>query len=87
MKVKNVVIRAYYKLGGDYITFPENPHHGREFNNVNVEFSTKPMIIGGVKFEWDVVKIEGYEYIECELVDVVHLPDDTLIIKICEDWG
>ena len=87
MKVKNVVIRAYYNLDGDYITFPENPLHGKEFHNVNIEFKIKTNIICGVAFDWDVIEIEGEEPIECELVDKVYLPDGTLIIKICEDWG
>lgn len=87
MKIKKVVLQAYYGLDDGYISFPENPLHGKEFHNVEVEFSTKTNIVCGVAFEWDVVEIEGEEPIQCELVGKTYLPDGTLIIKICEDWG
>jgi hypothetical protein len=87
MKYNKVVLQAYYGLGEGYIEFPENPLHGKEFYNVEVEFTTKTNIISGVEFIWDVIKIEGEEPIECELVGQIHLTDDTMIIQICEDWG
>ena len=87
MKYKKVVLQAYYGLDDGYIPFPENPMHGKEFYNVNVEFSETVQIISGIEFVWDVIEIEGEEPFECELVGTTRLSDGTLIIKICEDWG
>ena len=87
MKEKKVILQAYYRLDDGYISFPENPLHGKEFYNVNVKFTTRPQIIGGVKFEWDVIEIEGEEPIECEVIGHIHRTDGTSIIQICQDWG
>ena len=87
MKYKKVVLQTYYGLDDGYIPFPENPLHGKEFYNVDVKFKTKPQIICGVEFLWDVIEIEGQEPIECELVGQFNHSDGTLIIQICEDWG
>ena len=87
MKYKKVVLEAYYELNDGYISFPENPIDGKEFHNVNVEFTTRPWSVGGVKFEWDVIKIDGEEPIECEIIGQIHRTDGTMIIQICQDWG
>lgn len=87
-RYKKVVLRCYYNLDGEYIQFEHNPLHNQSYENVTVEFKKEAKLICGIKFEFDVVKIEGQEPIECELVGTYHERDtDTLIIKICEDWG
>ena len=86
MKVKKAIIKAYYDLNGDLISFPDNPLHDRSYENIEVVFKHKVREICGIPFECDIVEIEGQEPIECELIDTVDL-DGTLIIKICQDWG
>ena len=87
MKVKKVLLQAYYDLDGEYLPFPDNPLHGKVFENVDVKFATRIDTIGGLNFEVDVIEIEGQEPIECELVGRKNAPDGTLIIKLCQDWG
>lgn len=86
MKVNKVIIKAYYDLDGDLILFPDNPLHGKSYENVEVAIKQEIHEICGISFEVDIIKIEGQEPIECELIDTIDL-DDTLIIKICQDWG
>ena len=88
MKVKKVMLKTYYNLSGDYIQFDSNPLYNQTYENVNVEFKEVTRTICGIDFDTDVVEIEGQEPIECELVGTYHEPEsDTLIIKICQDWG
>lgn len=86
MKVNKAIIKAYYDLGGELISFPDNPLHGKSYKNVEVVFKQRIREICGIPFNVDIIEIEGQEPIECELIDAIDL-DDTLIIKICQDWG
>lgn len=86
MKVKKTIIKAYYDLDGDLISFPDNPLHGKSYENVEITIKNKVHKICGIAFDVDVIEIEGQELIECELIDTVDL-DGTLVIKICQDWG
>lgn len=86
MKVKSAVLRAYYDLDETYIEFPENPLHGRVYNDVDVEFDEVTRKICGIDFVFDVIKIEGEEPIECELLDYYY-SNGALIIELCQDWG
>ena len=87
MKVKKVVIKAYYNLDGEYIPFDSNPLHNTSYGNVDVVIKEKEKEICGVKLIVDVIEISGQKPIECELVDEYQDSDGTLIIKICQDWG
>lgn len=87
MKVKKLLLRAYYESDGEYIFFPDNPHHNECFENVDVEITEKPIVLAGEKYVFDVVTISGQEPIECEVLDEVHRTDGTVVIDICQDWG
>ena len=88
MKVKKVILKTYYKLNGDYLQFDSNPLHNQKYENVDVELKEITRTICNIDFDIDVVEIEGQEPIECELVGTYHESEsDTLIIKICQDWG
>ena len=87
MKVKKAVIKAYYNLGEEFISFPDNPLHGKSYENVNVKFKKETHKICDTTYVVDVIEIEGQEPIECELVGKYTDPNDTLIIAICQDWG
>ena len=87
MKVKKVIINAYYRLDGEYIVFPDNPLHGKTFETVDVKITGRTETIGGVGYHVDIVLIDGEEPIDCELVSRRKTPDGTLIIGICQDWG
>lgn len=85
---KKVVLRTYYNLDGDYISFPDNPLNGKTFENVGVIVSNKIVAICGIKVRQQVIYItdSNEEPIECELVGYVE-DGDTLIVKLCQDWG
>lgn len=87
MKSKKVVLRGVYNLDGQYLPFEDNPLHGKTYSNVEVSFSKETRTVAGSTFSFDVVKIEGCEPIECELVGHYEMPDGTLVISICQDWG
>lgn len=87
MEVKKLLIRALYGLHGEYIEFPDNPLHGKEYHNVNVDFKTSVNKIHGIEFTTDVIEIEGEEPIECEIICRVSRTDGTEIVDICQDWG
>ena len=87
MKVKKAIIKAYYNLDGEYLSFPDNPLHGQTYENVNIDIKQVTYETSGIEFVADVVEIEGQEPIECELVGCFKPYEDTLIIKICQDWG
>ena len=87
MKVKKVILKAYYGLDGEYIPFDSNPLHDTSYENVEVVISQKERVICGINFVEDVVEISGQEPIECELVGTYEDSDGTLIIRICQDWG
>ena len=85
---KKVVLRTYYNLDGEYISFPYNPLHGKTFENVGVLVSNKITSYGGIKVKEQVIYItdSNEEPIGCEFIDCVE-NDDTLIVKFCQDWG
>lgn len=87
MKSKKVVLQGYYNLDGEYLLFEDNPLHGKTFNDVNVVIAKETKKIAGMTVAYDVVRIGGYEPIECELVGYRRTEDGTLIISICQDWG
>lgn len=87
MKVKRVMLQAYYDLGGEYISFPDNPLHNKTYNNVNVKIRQVTRTICGIEFTMDVIEIEGKEPIECELVNKYTTMDGTMVISLCQDWG
>lgn len=87
MKYNKVIIKAYYNLDGEYVSFPDNPLHGKVYENVDVKFKKEVNTIAGIEFESNVIKIEGEEPIECELVSRNKQTDGSLIIGICQDWG
>ena len=86
MKFKKVVIKAYYDLGEEFISFPDNPLHGKSYENVTVKFKKAIRTICGISFDVDIVEISGQKPIECQLIGRRSI-DDTLIIEICQDWG
>ena len=86
MKVNKVIIKAYYNLGEEFLLFPDNPLHDKSYENVSVVFKHEIHKIGDISFDVDIVEIEGEEPIECQLLDAIDF-DDTLLIKICQDWG
>ena len=85
---KKVILQAYYNLDGNYILFDSNPLHGKTFANVGVLVSNKITSYGGIKVKEQVIYItdSNEEPIECELVGYVE-DGDTLIVKLCQDWG
>lgn len=85
---KRVTLQTYYNLDGDYITFPDNPLHGKTYQNVGAIISNRTRSVCGIQFTEQVVYIinSDEEPIGCELVDIVER-DDNLIISICQDWG
>ena len=87
-KKKKVVLQTYYNLDGNYILFDDNQLHGKTFENVAVVVFDRIVEICGIKVKEDVVYItdRNQEPIECEYLG--HAEDgDTLIIKLCQDWG
>lgn len=86
-KVKKLLLQAYYSSEGDYISWPDNPLHGKTYENVGFEVRKELQEIHGIDFEVDILAIEGEEPIECEYVSGKKLPDGTYVIGICQDWG
>ena len=87
MKVKLVIIKAYYNLGEELILFPDNPLHNKVYEDVEVVIKKKVHEICGIPFNVDIVEIEGQEPIECELISTRELDDGRMVIEICQDWG
>lgn len=85
---KKVTLLTYYNLDGDYITFPDNPLHGKTYKNVGVVISDKISATCGIKFREQIIYItnSNEEPIGCELLDCIEDGDD-LIIRLCQDWG
>jgi hypothetical protein len=86
MKVKKVIIKAYYNLGEEFLLFPDNSLHGKSYENVSVVIKNKIREICGISYESDIIEIEGEEPIECQLLDAVDI-EGLLLLKICQDWG
>ena len=87
MKVKKVVLKAYYSLDDGFIPFDSNPLHNKTYENVEVNIKETIKTICGIDFAVDVIEIEGQEPIECELVSERTDENGKLIIGICQDWG
>ena len=87
MKVKKVLLQAYYDLNGEYLVFPDNPLHNQTFENVDVKISKTTNTICGIRFAVDVITISGQEPIECKLVSRRKNAEGTLVIQLCQDWG
>ena len=83
---KKVKILAFYDLDEEYISFPENPLHNQTFENVAVDIKKGKTKISDMVFEYDKVCIQGEEPFECDLIDK-YMDGDTLVLKICQDWG
>jgi len=83
---KRVRFETYYKLNGMYMEYPTNELYDQEFINVDVEITKEQYKIYGFEIEEDVIYIDGVAPIECELVSKV-VSGDTLLLKICQDWG
>ena len=82
----DVKISTYYCLNGEYIPFAENPLSNKRYENVNVAIITKKENICGTEYEHQVIYVSGEKPIECELMNcIVH--EETLYIKLCQDWG
>ena len=87
MKAKKVILQTYYNLDGNYIVWEYDPLHNTEYENANVKIKRVKRTLCGITFDIDVIDIEGYEPIECELLGALNESDGTLIIQICQDWG
>ena len=85
---KKVILKTYYNLDGSYMLFDSNPLHNKTFENVGVLVSNKIVSICSMKVRQQVIYItnSNEEPIECEFVGCVE-DDDTLIVKLCQDWG
>lgn len=85
---KKVILQAYYNLDGNYILFDDNPLHGKTFENVGVLVSNKITSYGGIKVKEQVIYItdSNEDPIGCEFIGRVE-DGDTLIVKLCQDWG
>jgi hypothetical protein len=83
---KKVILQTYYNLDGDYIIFEDNPLHRAKYENVKVVITKEYIRLTHMNIKVDVIRIDGQEPIECELVDYVE-DGDTLIVKLCQDWG
>ncbi len=86
---KKVRLEGMYSLDDGYISFPDNPYHGKEFENVSVTIKKETQTWHGIQVEVDVILIDCQEplKIECELVKKKNLEDGTLVLQICQDWG
>ena len=83
---KKVILQTYYNLDGDYMLFDSNPLHGKTFENVNVVITKEYIRLTHMNIAVNVVRIDGQEPIECEYLS--HIEDgDTLVVKLCQDWG
>ncbi|MEE1502766.1 MAG: hypothetical protein UGF89_00790 [Acutalibacteraceae bacterium] len=90
---KKVRIEGVYAIDGGYIPFPDNPYHGKEFENVSVTIKKETQTWYGIQVEVDVIRIGDKKIgtlpvvIECELVSKKVASDGTLVLQICNDWG
>ena len=86
---KKVRFEGMYNTGNEYISFPHNEHHNKEFENVPVSIKKEIRSICGIDVEMDVIRVGDNKplEIECELVKKEIHKDGTLVLKICQDWG
>ena len=83
----NVIIRSWYCLDGEYISFPHSEMDGIEYSNVDITIQNHTQTYYGVEFHSQLINITGQEPIDCELVSFGETSDGKLIINICQDWG
>ena len=83
----NVIIRSWYYLDGEYISFPHTELDGKEYNNVDIIIQNHTQTYHGIEFHSQLITITGQEPIDCEYIDYEEKPDGKLIINICQDWG
>lgn len=83
----NVVIRSWYYLDGEYISFPHTELDGKEYNNVDITIKNHTQTYYGIEFHSQLINITGQEPIDCELVSFSEAPNGKLTINICQDWG
>ena len=83
---KKVILQTYYNLDGNYIVFEDNPLHRTTYENVNVVITREYIRLTHMNIAVNVIRIDGHEPIECEFVGCVE-DGDTLILKLCQDWG
>lgn len=88
-KYPKIRFEGMYSTGEGYISFPYNSYHGKEYENVSVKTEKEIRTYSGIEVETDVIYVKGENTfeIECELVGTKTLPDGTLVLKICQDWG
>lgn len=87
MKVREIVLNALYCIDGEYVPFPENPLHGKKYENIDVTFSREAITICDIAYFVDKIEIEGEEPIECKLVSQKKSSDGKLVVQFCQDWG
>lgn len=83
---KKVVLQTYYNLDGDYMLFDSNPLNNQTYENVKVVITKEIIHLTYMDININVIRIDGQEPIECEFIDCVE-DGDTLIVKLCQDWG
>lgn len=83
----NVIIRSWYCLDGEYISFPHSELDNTEYNNVDITIQNHAQVYCGLTIESHLIKITGQEPIDCEFIDSEETSDGKLIINICQDWG
>lgn len=83
----NVVIRSWYYLDGEYISFPHSELDGKEYNNVDITIKNHTQIYSGIEFHSQLINITDQEPIDCELISFAETSDGKLILNICQDWG
>ena len=83
----NVIIRCWYYIVGEYISFPHSELDGTEYSNVDVTIRNHTEIYYGIEFHSQIINITGQEPIDCELVSFSEASNGQLILNICQDWG
>lgn len=88
-KYPKIKFEGMYSTDEGYISFPYNPYHGKEYENVSAKTEKEIRTYCGIKVETDVIYVKGEDSfeIECELVETKTLSDGTLVLQICTDWG
>ena len=83
----NVIIRSWYCLDDEYISFPHSEMDGIEYSNVDITIHDTLHNYGSVIIKSQLINITGQEPIDCEFIDFEEKPDGKLVINICQDWG
>ena len=83
----NVVIKSWYYIDGEYISFPHTEIDGTEYSHVDITIQNHIQVYSGLTIKSHLIKITGQEPIDCEFIDSEETSDGKLIINICQDWG